>query len=207
MTGDELRALLRAALPGLRAHVEELRDLDAALGDGDLGITVDGATGAALAALEAIPAGSPPSAVLQALGPVVARANPSTFSALAMGGLLAASRAVAGEASVDAAGWVRAGRAAAEAIGTRGKSAVGDKTVLDALVPSLDAADAALTAGGVLAIDAAVLGARAGVDASAALVSRRGRAAWIGERGQGSRDAGAVAWLRLLEAVAAVEAG
>ncbi len=43
------------------------------------------------------------------------------------------------------------------------------------------------------------------VEASAALVSRRGRAAWIGERGQGSRDAGAVAWLRLLEAVIAAD--
>ena len=92
-------------------------------------------------------------------------------------------------------------------IATRGKSAVGDKTVLDALVPSLDAAETALADGGSGALPAAVTAARDGVEASANLVSRRGRAAWVGERGQGSRDGGAVAWLRLLEAMAAVAAG
>ena len=207
MNGDELRALLAAALPGLREHVEELRDLDAALGDGDLGITVDGSVGASLAAIEAMPAGTPPSGVLLALGPVIARANPSTFSALAMGALLAASKAIAGEDDVDGAGWIRAGRAAAVSIATRGKSAVGDKTVLDALVPSLDAAETTLADGGSGALGAAVRAARDGVEASANLVSRRGRAAWVGERGQGSRDGGAVAWLRLLEAIAAVAGG
>jgi len=207
MTGDELRALLVAALPGLREHVDELRDLDAALGDGDLGITVDGSVGAALAALEAVPAGTPPSGVLLALAPVIARANPSTFAALSAGGLMAAARAIAGEETVDAAGWIRAGRAGADMIATRGKSAFGDKTVLDALLPSLDAADDVVAARGAGVLEAAIVAARDGVETSAGLVSRRGRAAWIGERGQGSRDAGAVAWLRFLEALAAADAG
>jgi phosphoenolpyruvate---glycerone phosphotransferase subunit DhaL len=207
MNGDQLRALLAAALPGLGEHVEELRDLDAALGDGDLGITVLGSVGAALAAIDAMPAGTTPAGVLLALGPVVARANPSTFSALAMGALLAASKAIAGEDDIDGTAWIRAGRAAAGSIATRGKSAVGDKTVLDALVPSLDAAESALAGDGSRALAAAVAAARDGVESSAGLVSRRGRAAWIGERGQGSRDAGAVAWLRLLEAMAGARAG
>lgn len=90
----------------------------------------------------------------------------------------------------------KAGRIAAQAIATRGKSGVGDKTVLDALIPSLDAAGA--TADDPLG--AAVQAARAGVEATRDLVSVRGRAAWVGERTRGHADPGAVAYLRLLEA-------
>ena len=96
----------------------------------------------------------------------------------------------------------RAARAAADTIAARGKSAVGDKTLLDALVPSLDAAEAAV-AGGAAALAAATAAARNGVAETAGLVSQRGRAAWIGERGRGHPDAGATVYLRFLEALPA----
>lgn len=199
MTGDELTGLIERAARGLLAHVDEFRELDAALGDGDLGITVDAAGGAVARALTALPSGTRPADVLLALAPEVARSNPSTAAALSAAALMAAAAVLKGMDNVDAAHWILAGRAAAEAIGTKGRSAVGDKTVLDSLVPSLDAA-AIAPAGQELA--SALAAARSGVEVSAGLVSRKGRAAWIGERGVGHRDPGAVLYTRLLESLA-----
>ena len=143
VTGDELRLLLIAALPRVAEARDELRDLDAAIGDGDLGVTVGDGALATAAALADLPPDTTPAAVLKTVGMTLARANPSTFSALAMGALLAASKELGTEPTVGYESGLRAARAAAESIATRGKSAVGDKTVLDALVPSLDAAAAA----------------------------------------------------------------
>jgi dihydroxyacetone kinase len=116
-----------------------------------------------------------------------------------MGALMAAAKELGDAPEVDFATGLRAGRAAADSIATRGKSAVGDKTVLDALVPSLDAAvaepDAPLTA--------AIAAARDGVERTRDLVSQRGRAAWVGERTAGQADGGATAWVRILEAIQA----
>lgn len=202
MTGVELLRLLDLALIELRGYVDEFRDLDAALGDGDLGITVEASVAAARAAIRALPPDTTPAEVLLAIAPAVARANPSTFSALTAGALLAGINTIQGLDSVSPNAWISFGRAAADAIAARGKSAVGDKTVLDALVPSIDAADSAHDN----RLKAAIESARTGIEVSAELVSRRGRAAWIGERGQGLRDPGAVVYLRFLESLAAVEA-
>lgn len=199
MTGEALRALLIGALTRLATSRDELRALDAAIGDGDLGVTVGDGSLAAAAALSALEPDPTPALVLKTVGLTVARANPSTFSALAMGGLLAAAKELGDAPDVDAAAGLRAARAAADSIATRGKSAVGDKTVLDALVPSLDAAAAAPEAPLTAALDAA----RDGVERTRGLVSQRGRAAWVGERTAGHADGGATAWVRILEAVQA----
>jgi dihydroxyacetone kinase-like protein len=199
MTGDELRRLLIAALPRLEAARDELRDLDAALGDGDLGITVGDGAAAVVVALDGLDPASTPAAVLRTVGSTFARANPSTFSALVAGALLGAAKDLGDATAVDAEAGLRAATVAAESIATRGKSAVGDKTVLDALMPSLAAAGADPDR----ALDAAVDAARTGVEATRDLVSQRGRAAWIGERTAGHPDGGATAYLRLLEAIAA----
>jgi phosphoenolpyruvate---glycerone phosphotransferase subunit DhaL len=198
MTGDELRRLLIAALPRLEDARDELRDLDAALGDGDLGITVGDGAAAVVVALDGLDPGSTPAAVLRTAGSTFARANPSTFSALVAGALLAAAKDLGDATDIDAATAIRAATVAAESIATRGKSAIGDKTVLDALVPSLAAAGADPGR----ALGAAVDAARTGVEATRDLVSQRGRAAWIGERTAGHPDGGATAYLRLLEALA-----
>jgi dihydroxyacetone kinase len=198
MTGDELRRLLMAALPRVAEARDELRDLDAAIGDGDLGVTVGDGALAAARALEDLPADVTPAVVLRTVGMTLARTNPSTFSALAMGALLAAAKELGVTPEVGLDDGLRAGRAAADSIASRGKSAVGDKTVLDALVPSLDAAAAAPDA----PLAAAIVAAHEGVERTRGLVSQRGRAAWVGERTAGHADGGATVWVRILEAVA-----
>jgi dihydroxyacetone kinase len=87
---------------------------------------------------------------------------------------------------------------ATAAVEKRGKSALGDKTVLDALIPSVRALEAATSEEGLAAM---ITAARKGIDDTTPNISRRGRAAWLGERAQGHPDPGAVAYLRFLEAL------
>jgi len=202
VTGAELCEVLLAAFERLGDARDELRKLDADLGDGDLGITVSVGSAAAREALAALPEDPAPGAVLRAAAAPIATANPSTFAALVAGGLLAAAKAVDDAPRLERRDLLAAGRAGASAIATRGKSARGDKTVLDALLPSLDALEAA-PPGGEAALAAMIDAARQGVEETASLRSQKGRAAWLQERSEGRADPGAVAWVRFLEALRA----
>ena len=198
MTGDELRMLLDRAFEILAESEDELRDLDAAVGDGDLGVTVRGGTSAARQAMRSLPDAATPAEVFRKLATAISSANPSSFAALVATALLAASRSVATSQSLTREDVVMAAQQATAAVEKRGKSAIGDKTVLDALIPSVRALEAATSDEGLGAMIAA---ARRGIDETTPSVSRRGRAAWLGERAQGHPDPGAVAYLRFLEAL------
>ncbi|KQR78459.1 Dak phosphatase [Burkholderia sp. Leaf177] len=196
----ELRALLARTLAALPAHADELRELDAALGDGDLGITVQAGSAAVVKALAALPDEASVAEVLLAAGKAFSTANPSTFAALIGGGLLAASKTMAGKDTVGKEEALVIGRAVAGRIIERGKSQVGDKTVLDALVPSLDTLEK--TDGDTTALLAAMIAtSKERVEATAELQSQKGRAAWVQERSIGHADPGATAYLRFLEAL------
>jgi dihydroxyacetone kinase-like protein len=198
----ELRQWLTRTLAAMPAHADELRDLDAALGDGDLGITVQAGSAAVVKALAALPDEASVADVLLAAGKAFSTANPSTFAALIGGGLLAASKTMAGETEVGQAQALTIGRAVVARITERGKSKVGDKTVLDALVPSLDVLESSQgTADELLA--AMLSTAREQVSATAGLQSQKGRAAWVQERSIGHADPGATAYVRFLEALQA----
>lgn len=201
MTGDELRELLAKVMASLEAGEEEFRALDAAVGDGDLGLTVKGTAVAVREFLAGLEPGLPVEAVLPRLAQTVAKAKPSTMSALVAAGLLKAARQV-GEDPVGVDGAAAAGAAFAETVGVKGKSARGDKTLLDALVPAVDAVREVADRGGdgAEAIEAAVHAARQGVDDTTALAGRKGRARWMGDRSAGHPDPGAVVVQRFLEA-------
>jgi len=198
MTGDELRTVLDRAFELLAESEDELRDLDAAVGDGDLGVTVRGGTSAARQAMRSLPGAATPAEIFRALATAISSANPSSFAALVAAALLAASRSVATSRSLTRDDVVTMAQQAAAAVEKRGKSALGDKTVLDALIPSVRALEAATSDESLAAMIAA---ARKGIDETTPNVSRRGRAAWLGERAQGHPDPGAVAYLRFLEAL------
>ena len=198
MTGAELRVLLDRALELLAKNEDELRDLDSAIGDGDLGITVSRGAAAARKSIAALAANSMPSEVIRTLATTIASANPSSFSALVATGLLAASRSVAGRESLTARDVVTMAQQAIPAIAKRGKAEIGDKTMLDALVPSVAALEATASDE---ALEAMIAAARKGIEDTTATVSRKGRAAWLGERTIGHPDPGATAYLRFLEAL------
>jgi dihydroxyacetone kinase-like protein len=196
----ELRETITKSLGALPAHAEELRELDAALGDGDLGITVTAGSAAVIKALDALPDEASVADVLLASGKAFSTANPSTFAALIGGGLLAAAKTMAGKTEVGRPEVLAIGRAVAARIVERGKSKVGDKTVLDALIPSLDVLEASSGASGET-IAAMIAKAGEQVKATAGLQSQKGRAAWVQERSIGHPDPGATAYLRFLLAL------
>ncbi len=109
----------------------------------------------------------------------------------------------AGSEPVDGAKVVAMLRAAVEGIKTRGQSDVGDKTLLDALVPFTDRLERELDAGSDTgtALSAAAVATREAAEATKTLIARRGRASYTGERSVGSVDAGAMAVAVLAEKI------
>jgi dihydroxyacetone kinase len=95
-------------------------------------------------------------------------------------------------------------RSAIAGIMARGSAELGDKTLLDALVPMTDAIEAALADGlsSAEVVERAAVAARSAADATIDMVARRGRAAYTGERSRGSVDAGATAVAVLMEQIA-----
>ncbi|GGB29140.1 dihydroxyacetone kinase subunit L [Flexivirga endophytica] len=178
-----------------------LTELDSAIGDADHGSNMDRGMSAVVAALEAGEFASGAdlfkkigmtlvSSVGGASGPLY-----GTFF-LRFGGKL-------GDGPVDAQALGVALRAGVEGIVQRGKAEVGDKTMIDAWAPALEAYDAAAPDGLDAALRAAAEAGAGGRDAATPLVARKGRASYLGERSAGHQDPGATSSVLLLEAAAA----
>lgn len=94
-------------------------------------------------------------------------------------------------------------RSAIEGIKKRGNTDLGDKTYLDALVPTVDALEKAFDEGKetTVALEEAAVVARESAEATRPMIAKRGRAAYTGERSIGTLDAGAVAVAVIFEAI------
>lgn len=198
MHSTQLIEQIQGSLKEVVKYADELRDLDQALGDGDLGITITLGAGAVIDALAELPESANPSEIARACAKAFANANPSTMAALVAGGLLAGSKAWKDVEDVDIVAAARFVRAAGDNIAQRGKTQLGDKTIVDAIMPAADALDASRS--GANGLDAAIAAAEKAVVETRSLRSRRGRAAWLQERSIGLQDPGATAMWRFLEA-------
>jgi phosphoenolpyruvate---glycerone phosphotransferase subunit DhaL len=96
---------------------------------------------------------------------------------------------------------IAAFRAAIEGIKQRGNTDLGDKTLLDALVPAVDELEAGLADGPEAAIERAAAKARESAEATKGMLAQRGRASYTGERSRDSVDAGAIGVAVIFEAV------
>ncbi|GAP53637.1 PTS-dependent dihydroxyacetone kinase, dihydroxyacetone-binding subunit DhaK [Arthrobacter sp. Hiyo6] len=182
-----IRAAVLELARTLPPYTEELRDLDAALGDGDLGITVSTGVAAMAERVNALPKNGVSSALLREIAMAFASANPSTFAALIGSGLLSASTIVDDSRSLDRVAAIAIGRKIADAISLRGGAQLGDKTLLDVLVPALDELEKDPDSSEFHEF----LTRR--IEDVAALRSARGRAAWHQDRSIGLKDPGSVA--------------
>lgn len=204
MKSPEVNMHTRRALAEVIKYADELRDLDQALGDGDLGITVSVGSKAVIEALEQLDSEALPSEIAKAAAKAFSNANPSTMSALVAGALLAGSRVWADKTEIsqqDTSSFIRAG---GDNISVRGKTQLGDKTMLDVIMPAADAIATAPDAAS--GLEAAIAAAERSVVETMDLQSHRGRASWLQERSIGLRDPGAVAVLRFLESWKAANA-
>ncbi len=166
-------------------------------------MTVFSGAKAVISALNDVSDDATPADVAKSCARAFASANPSTMAALVAGALLAGAK-VWDRGAVSYQDALVFADAAAASISTRGKSQVGDKTILDAMVPAIEALKR--SRGPDDGLPAAIEAAHGGVETSRALQSRRGRAAWLQERSIGLADPGATAFLRLLEELASAMA-
>ena len=198
MLSRELNDHICRSLVILMESSDELRDLDQALGDGDLGITITAGSRAVITALEELDDNVTPTEIARTCAKAFANANPSTMAALVAGALMSGSRVWEGETNIGVAEAARFTKAAADSIAQRGKTQVGDKTILDGIVAASEALDS--VADPHEAVLAAKVAAARAVRETTSLQSRRGRASWLQERSIGLADPGATAFQRFVEA-------
>lgn len=196
---DTTVAWMSSFATAMAEHRQELVRLDTAIGDGDHGTNMDRGMQKAISQLETAEQ-EDPGAVLKAVAMALISSVGGAAGPLYGTLFLQLGGALAGQSTVSlesyAAGW----RKALEGVQARGKAVAGDKTMVDALIPAVEALEAAtdLSDGLRAAADAAEQGALATVP----LVARRGRASYLGERSAGHQDPGATSTYYLFKSAA-----
>ncbi|WP_343318722.1 dihydroxyacetone kinase subunit DhaL [Arthrobacter sp. TMP15] len=180
-----------------------LSELDRAIGDGDHGENMDRGFSAILQKLDAEPPATPGAAfklaAMTLMSKVGGAAGPLFGTAF-----LRAATAVGDATDIDSGMLAAALGAARDGVVARGKAAVGEKTMIDAWSPAVDAAAAASSAGASPAVllENAAAAAEAGAVSTDPLIARKGRASYLGERAIGHRDPGAASSALILRAAA-----
>ena len=194
------RRWIELAAADIAEQRDYLVDLDRAIGDGDHGENMDRGFKAAVEALGQ----AQPASVAEVLK-TVAKTLMSTVGGAA-GPLygtafLRASKA-AGDGDLDGAGVAAVIAGALDGIQARGKATTGEKTMVDAWTPALEAARAAAESGSdpAAVLEAAATAAEAGAAATEPLRATKGRASYLGERSIGHLDPGAVSTSLILRA-------
>ncbi|MFJ4158572.1 dihydroxyacetone kinase subunit DhaL [Microbacterium testaceum] len=205
VSADDLVAWVRAFRDAVHAHKDELTRLDSEIGDADHGSNMARGLDAVVAKLDPAPAS--PSDLFKTVGMTLVSSVGGTSGPLYGTLFLRMGPALGTGAEVDAATLGAALRAGVEGVVARGKAELGDKTMIDALSPALDAWDAAAAEGPAEAARAAADAAARGRDATEPLVARKGRASYLGERSAGHLDPGATSATLLLEALRDTLAG
>ncbi|WP_437940757.1 dihydroxyacetone kinase subunit DhaL [Sorangium sp. So ce341] len=209
LSGEQIAAWLERAAEVLEREKALLTELDAAIGDSDHGVNMARGFAAVRDRLGRLDRGDV-GALLREVGmtllSTVGGASGPLYGTL----FRDAGQRVAGAAALDLPALAGCLEAGLEGVRRRGKASPGDKTMVDALVPAVDALKAALSAPG--AADGAALrdalgraadAARAGAEATVPLIARKGRASYLGERSAGHQDPGATSCWLLLRSLAA----
>lgn len=208
VTLDVLDRWMRLSAARLEADADRLTALDSAIGDADHGTNMHRGFTAIVAKLDATPPQTVPEffkAVGMTLVSKVGGASGSLYGTL----FLDMGKNAPAGTSLSAAEWAHALRAGVAAVVARGHAQPGDKTMIDAFGPALEALDTALAGRATLA-DAASSAADAAERGSAEtepLVARKGRASYLGERSVGHIDPGSASTALLLRAFADTVAG
>ena len=194
------RRWIELAAADVAEQRDYLVDLDRAIGDGDHGENMDRGFKAAVEALGQ----AQPASVAEVLK-TVAKTLMSTVGGAA-GPLygtafLRASKA-AGDGDLDGAGVAAVIAGALDGIQARGKATTGEKTMVDAWTPALEAARAAAESGSdpAAVLEAAATAAEAGAAATEPMRATKGRASYLGERSIGHLDPGTVSTSLILRA-------
>jgi phosphoenolpyruvate---glycerone phosphotransferase subunit DhaL len=175
-------------------------ELDAVVGDGDFGYSLARGFEVVLSDWDAMEYGDA-GGLLKKTAIVLTKRIGGTSGPIWGTAFLRAGGALGDNAAPTGADVVAAMRAAIEGIKHRGSTDLGDKTLLDALVPAVDELEAALPEGAAAALARAAVRARNTAEATKGMLARRGRASYTGERSRDSADAGAIGVAVMFEEV------
>lgn len=195
---------LTLSAQAMAEHRVELIELDRPIGDSDHGENMDRGFKAVMDKLSEVPPETPGAALkltaMTLMSKVGGAAGPLYGTAF-----LRAATALGDTSDVDAVTLATALQAARDGIVVRGKAEPGDKTMVDAWTPAIEAAAAAAAAGDGdvrKVLLAAAEAAEAGAVSTDPMLARKGRASYLGERSIGHRDPGAVSSALILRAAA-----
>lgn len=198
--GVAFTSCLRIVCAALQTNEAELSALDRAIGDGDHGANLNRAAHALLEAAEELSA-LPVSQALERAGMLVVTSVGGASGPLYGSLLISLGRAWPAPATAEAVGGAL--EQAVDAVSRRGRSTVGEKTMLDVLVPAVRAFRSSAPSGDIEEMLQSMLSAAdAGLASTKPLRATKGRAAYVGERAIGHVDPGAASARLCLHAVA-----
>ena len=198
---NAIHAWIREFARLISVNKDSLTELDSAIGDADHGINMERGMTAVLKALDA-DAPATLAALLKRTGMTLVSTVGGASGPLYGTAFLRMAAAAGDTDELDGQGFATMLRAALDGVVARGKAETGDKTMVDALAPAVDALDSAVAGGAAIgpALRAAILAAEKGRDATIPMVARKGRASYLGERSAGHQDPGATSVTLLLTA-------
>jgi dihydroxyacetone kinase-like protein len=193
ITCETLTRMLSGAANLLIANRDHLGKLDAAIGDGDHGVTIERAMKIVLDQIKADKSGEM-SRLLEETAWALMDCDGGATGPLYGSLFLGMSNATAGKTALDAKGLADMLGAGLRSIQEQSKAKVGDKTMMDALIPAVEAAQAAAEGGASIetTLQDAAVAAKKGSDYTATIPARFGRAKFQGERTIGHPDPGSV---------------
>lgn len=199
---DLLKALAKISID-VEKNLDFLGELDGKSGDGDLGLSMKAAFEAIGGAADAYP-GEDLGILFMNAAMACNRAAPSTMGTLLSAGLMALAKAYRGHEALSDEEIISLPRLFAGGIQSRGKANLGDKTILDALLPHADALETKFAETGSLqtATLKAADAAEAAAEATKGMQAQIGRAKWLGERANAYADGGAVLWAIIARSLA-----
>lgn len=196
ITFEQLPALFEGVAAIFTEKKDELCEMDANMGDGDLGLTMHKGYNALPDLIRENAEPGDIGKTLMKSGMKMASVVPSTMGTLMSSGVMEGGKALKGKAEIGPAELATYLTAFAAGIQKRGKCQLGDRTILDAVDAGAKKAVAAVEAGAAdleTVINAAVEGADEGVEATKNMTPKFGKAAVFAAKAIGTPDQGAVA--------------
>ncbi|MFV9506992.1 MAG: dihydroxyacetone kinase subunit DhaL [Oscillochloridaceae bacterium umkhey_bin13] len=194
------------------ARIKEQRDyltqLDSAIGDADHGVNLDRGFTTVVGKLPSV-ADKDVGTILKTVGTTLVSTVGGASGPLYGTAFLRAGMATADRFELSPDDLVAALEAALEGIQTRGKSTRGEKTMIDAIGPAVDALKEARAAGDDLidALRKSVAACEVGMQATIPMLATKGRASYLGERSIGHQDPGATSAFLMAQALLEVMEG
>lgn len=202
LTAEHMIRFIEETAASIKEQRDYLTRLDAAIGDADHGFNLDRGFSAVLMKLPGV-AAQDIGSILKTVGTTLVSTVGGASGPLYGTAFLRAGNVTAGRSAITPVEIIAALEAALEGIQVRGKAQRGEKTMLDAFGPGVDALKQAYANGDdfARAMEKAAEATRQGMEATIPLLATKGRASYLGERSIGHQDPGATSAYLIIAAL------